>query len=293
MRKALPVALALLLPSAALAHGAPPVSFLAPVGPDSVVVRGEPFRVEWYDPNLYPDDTLLLMATSEPPPPYIAFWPVDQIAGEPIAGPVTMDDPANAFELDTSALEAGPWWFWFAVEDPASGSKYVAPNGVLTVIEAGETPAPAIWFDEPWTSTGAVEQSFEVVYSTSSPDVTVTLFGSLNDLEGEALAPIAEGLPGGTRVAHTVSLRCVGDGAYGLFATVQDGEGREGSAWATGRISWRRPVDEPIPEDCFPPEPPGEGPPPGDGGCACSSAATGLPLLPLLLLPLRRKRSSR
>lgn len=291
MRRRLPLAL-LLLPSSALAHGTPPIRFATPVGPAATVTRGEPYVVSWTDPDLYPDDLIELRARPTPPPPYISFWPTDRIEGEPVAPQVTMEDPGNAITLDTSALAPGPWFFWFAVRD-AGGDKYVAPAGVLTVLEPGVDPAPTIWLHEPASSTGATGERFDVVWSTWPEEgVTVELSTSVDDLEGEALRPIAQGLPGGAQVRHTIDLRCVPDGAIGVRAIVTDAEGRTGAAWATGRVSFRRPPGTPLPADCPQPTAPTPAPTPDgqESGCDAAGGTANLPaLLPLILLRRRRR----
>lgn len=281
----------LFAPQLALAHGTPPIRFVSPVGPAAQVERGAPYVVSWHDPDLYPDDLLELHARPTSPPPYITFWPTERIDGAPVAPVVTMEDPVNALTVDTAGLAPGPWFFWFSVRD-AGGDKYVAPAGVLTVLEPGVPPAPTIWLHEPATSTGASGEAFDAVWSTWPTDgVTVTLEASVDDLEGLALAPIADDLAGGTQVRHTVELRCVPDGAIGLRATVRDAAGRTGSAWATGRVSLHRPPGTTLPADCAQPPAPAAPSGGGDEGSGCSTTSDGATsLLALLPLALLRRR---
>lgn len=280
--------LLLALPATALAHGEVPAAFEAPLGPGNVVVRGEAAVVRWRDTDLG-DATISLHATRTPPPPRVSSWPLDQVEGERIHGPVPVTDPVDEVVLDTAALEPGHWFFWLGLEAPDGHTQYVPPAGVLTVVEPGAAPPPSVFFDAPARNDTAQGGAYVARLTTwPTEGIEVVVRAGFADAKGLDDSVAWVGRPGIAEPVE-VDLRCVAPagGWVELHATVAAPDGGSGAAWATGRLLV--PANAGAPGDCpAPPGSAGKRPRPRDGA-GCAAAGGESPLLALFLL-LRRRR---
>jgi len=277
------------LPWPAHAHGELAIRLEAPSGPGNVVERGTPAVVRWSDPDLG-DAAVTLYVRPTPPPPYVASWPLGEIEGTPVYGPVALADGANEATIDTGALAPGLWFVWAAVRAADGHTQYVPPAGVLTVIEPGETPPPSIWFSSPQRNATASGGLFEAVYSTwPESGVEVELLGSIEDLAGERLARVAAATPGSAQRVR-VETRCSGGtGWFTLGGIVRDAAGRTGRALATGRVLSLAAA----PEGTCGAGDGGSGSA-GGGGCASGGGAPGASAgVALVLLFVRERRRRR
>ncbi len=224
--------LTLLLSGPAWAHsGLPAVAYmLTPKGVG--LVTSSTIGLTWMDANTPTPTgtaTVALHYTSEIPRTFSPYVIPQTLTGTVIA--TLLETGPDAHVWDVSNVPTGNYFVWSRVDEPPqmppSAQIISFAPAIVSVVQPGESPGPAVLITDPDSDFRYADQSFTVRYSALDPDGTGTVrLEAVNSTTAMDFEVIADNLPAVRDGSFVWDTSRLAEGDWTLRATISDARGR-------------------------------------------------------------------